>query len=62
VEASARRQRVILKGELPSPLKPPTGCAFHTRCPIAQARCRQERPELATVGGQQVACVVRHTP
>jgi dipeptide transport system ATP-binding protein len=62
VDASARRQRVILKGELPSPLKPPTGCAFHTRCPIAQARCRQQRPELASVGGQQVACLVRQTP
>jgi dipeptide transport system ATP-binding protein len=62
VDAAARRQRVILKGELPSPLKPPTGCAFHTRCPIAEARCRQERPELAQVAGQRVACLVRQAP
>jgi dipeptide transport system ATP-binding protein len=59
VDAAARRQRVILKGELPSPLKPPAGCAFHTRCPIAEARCKEARPELAALGGQQVACLVR---
>jgi dipeptide transport system ATP-binding protein len=62
VDAAARRQRVILKGELPSPLKPPAGCAFHTRCPIAEARCRQERPELTQVAGPRVACLVRQAP
>jgi peptide/nickel transport system ATP-binding protein len=51
------RRRIILQGELPSPLDPPPGCAFHVRCPMAQARCREERPLLRTVGGgRSVAC------
>jgi dipeptide transport system ATP-binding protein len=59
VDAVARRQRIVLQGELPSPLAPPQGCAFHTRCPIAQPRCQGERPVLAPVAGRQVACLVR---
>jgi dipeptide transport system ATP-binding protein len=59
VDAAARGQRIILQGELPSPLSPPSGCAFHTRCPIAEARCRSEAPLLAPVARQQVACLVR---
>lgn len=43
-------------GELPSPLNPPSGCVFHTRCPQAQATCREQIPALRTVNGQQVAC------
>ncbi|KIZ37055.1 MULTISPECIES: dipeptide ABC transporter ATP-binding protein [Rhodopseudomonas] len=51
------RARSVLQGELPSPLNPPPGCAFNTRCPIAQERCRVERPVLRSVaGGRQVAC------
>ena len=58
VDANARRQRIILKGELPSPINPPTGCAFHTRCPIAMPRCRVETPELrAFEGAHKVACL-----
>jgi dipeptide transport system ATP-binding protein len=51
-----RRARVVLKGEIPSPLKPPQGCAFHTRCPHAAPRCAAERPELRPLAGRQVAC------
>jgi peptide/nickel transport system ATP-binding protein/oligopeptide transport system ATP-binding protein len=48
--ASARnRTRVILKGDVPSPINPPPGCHFHTRCPYAMARCRQEAPPLREV-------------
>ena len=59
VDAAARRRRIVLQGELPSPLLPPPGCAFHTRCPIAEATCRTEAPLLAPVAGQRVACLVR---
>ena len=54
--SGAARQRIVLKGELPSPLNPPVGCVFSTRCPHVTARCHQERPELRNVGGRQVAC------
>jgi dipeptide transport system ATP-binding protein len=58
VHAALRRQRILLKGELPSPIQPPSGCAFHTRCPIAQAACKLQSPALLAVGQQQVACSV----
>ncbi len=52
-----RREKIKLKGELPSPSNPPTGCAFHTRCPEAHERCKVERPELVHQhDGQFVAC------
>ena len=49
-------KRPLLKGELPSPIHPPSGCRFHTRCPYATERCRTEEPLLRDVGGRQVAC------
>ncbi len=56
VDPARRQHRIVLKGELPSPLAIPPGCAFAARCPHVQERCRQERPELRPVGGRQVAC------
>jgi len=50
------RARVPVAGEVPSPIDPPTGCAFHPRCPFADARCRSERPELRPDGEALVAC------
>ncbi|MET0517333.1 MAG: peptide ABC transporter ATP-binding protein [Burkholderiaceae bacterium] len=51
-----RRERIVIRGELPSPLNPPGGCAFHKRCPLAQPRCAEEVPRLREVDGRQVAC------
>ncbi len=48
--------RTVLTGELPSPLNPPSGCVFSTRCPNATERCRVERPLLRDLAGRQVAC------
>ncbi|KKB86788.1 hypothetical protein VW29_00585 [Devosia limi DSM 17137] len=56
-DRAAARQRVALKGELPSPMNPPSGCTFHTRCPFAADRCRSEAPVLrVTEGGTAAAC------
>ena len=58
IAASARQQRQVLSGELPSPLNPPSGCAFHKRCPHAAPRCAVEVPVLEGVGADQsVACL-----
>ncbi|MHA1553750.1 MAG: ABC transporter ATP-binding protein [Alphaproteobacteria bacterium] len=51
-----RGERIKLAGELPSPINPPSGCAFHPRCPIAFERCSRERPDLESKGGVKVAC------
>ena len=53
-----RRERIVIHGELPSPLNPPSGCAFHKRCPLAEPRCAQDVPVLREVDGRQVACHV----
>jgi dipeptide transport system ATP-binding protein len=55
-EPGQKKERIVLKGELPSPLDPPPGCTFNPRCPLAFDRCRVERPELLPAGRSIVAC------
>ena len=52
----ASASAIVLKGELPSPLDPPTGCVFSTRCPYVTDCCRAERPPLRPLDGRLVAC------
>jgi dipeptide transport system ATP-binding protein len=56
VDPSHRSQRIPLKGDLPSPLSPPGGCTFHTRCPFANQLCQQSTPELRLIDQRLVAC------
>ncbi len=57
IEIESKRQRIVLSGEIPSPINPPSGCPFHPRCPIAEARCKTEVPVLREISaGQWAAC------
>jgi peptide/nickel transport system ATP-binding protein/oligopeptide transport system ATP-binding protein len=59
-DPAARRKRRVLAGDVPSPIKPPSGCRFHTRCPYVEQRCKVEEPPLKEVApGQFVACHLR---
>lgn len=54
-----RKERIILQGDVPSPVNPPSGCPFHTRCPVAKEECSRVKPTLKEVKpGHQVACVL----
>ena len=56
-EKNKTRQRILLEGDIPSPINPPSGCRFHTRCPYATAKCREAAPELKEYGpGHFAAC------
>jgi peptide/nickel transport system ATP-binding protein/oligopeptide transport system ATP-binding protein len=58
--SARKRKRVILTGDVPSPINPPAGCHFHTRCPYAMSRCRQEAPALREVTPGHVAACHLH--
>jgi len=56
MDADDKRQRIILKGDIPNPINRPSGCAFNPRCPKAADICRTSEPALLTIGNRQVAC------
>ena len=57
VDPDSKRQRIVLPGDVPSPINPPSGCPFHPRCPVAEARCKTEVPALREVSpGHFAAC------
>jgi dipeptide transport system ATP-binding protein len=55
-DPGAKKERIVLKGELPSPFDPPPGCPFNPRCPLAFDRCRVQNPPLEDKNGRRVAC------
>ena len=59
-DPAIKRQKRVLQGDVPSPMKPPSGCHFHTRCPYAEARCKVETPPLREIApGHRVSCHLR---
>jgi len=59
-DPAIKRQKRVLQGDVPSPVKPPSGCHFHTRCPYAEARCKVEAPPLREIApGHHVSCHLR---
>lgn len=62
-DPTSRKKRIVLQGDLPSPLNPPNGCPFVTRCPVAEESCKDARPPLAAVSpGHYIRCSVRMRP
>jgi len=59
-DPTLKRERIVLEGDVPSPINPPVGCYFHTRCRYAQPICSQEEPKLINIGNEHyVACHLR---
>jgi oligopeptide/dipeptide ABC transporter ATP-binding protein len=58
VEPGRRRKRIVLTGDVPSPSRPPAGCRFHPRCPLAEQVCREIDPPVTIVEGHLVHCHV----
>lgn len=57
IDPETKRERIILSGDVPSPIDPPGGCSFHPRCPVAEAKCRKEAPTMRDLGvGRRAAC------
>ena len=57
VDPDSKRERIVLPGDVPSPIDPPGGCPFHPRCPVAEARCKTELPLLRELTpGHWAAC------
>ncbi len=56
-DPKARTMKIILRGEVPSPINPPSGCRFHPRCQYATEKCEHEKPPLLDIGGHLVACL-----
>jgi oligopeptide/dipeptide ABC transporter ATP-binding protein len=61
-EVEAKRERIILKGDVPSPINPPTGCHFHTRCQYAVPECKTTTPQLVEIKPRHYAACIRISP
>jgi oligopeptide/dipeptide ABC transporter ATP-binding protein len=55
VDPESKRQRIVLPGDVPSPIHPPPGCPFHPRCPVAEARCKTDVPQLREISSSHWA-------